>query len=94
MASKTINEEEAASIALRALGWILSDEARASRLLALTGMEVDDLRSRLGEPALLAAVLQFLEQHQPDLLGCAEAIGEDPARLIQARLVLEPEAME
>ena len=77
------------TLALAALGWTLADEARAGRLLALTGLTPDELRARLGDPSLLGAVLQFLEAHEPDLLGCADALGVSPAGLVAARRALE-----
>lgn len=89
MTAKTIDDEQAAALALRALGWVLGEEDRASRLLALTGLDADGLRVRLDERAVLAAILQFLEQHQPDLIACAETLGENPADLVAAREVLE-----
>ena len=46
-----------AALALQALGWILSDEPRAERLLGLTGLAPDELRASLGEQATLAAIL-------------------------------------
>ena len=81
--------DKAAAIALSALGWTLADDARAQRLLTLTGLSPDDLRSRLGEPELLTAVLRFLEAHEPDLLACAEELRVEPAELVEARRVLE-----
>ena len=77
------------ALALAALGWTLSDDSRAQRLLALTGLDPEELRSRLGDRSLLAAVLQFLEAHEPDLLACAEALGTDPSTLVAARRELE-----
>jgi uncharacterized protein DUF3572 len=77
------------ALALRALGWALSDQARAERLLALTGLTPDDLRTRVGEPSLLAAILRFLEAHEPDLLACAEALEVAPTQLVEARRRLE-----
>jgi hypothetical protein len=77
------------ALALAALGWTLSDDSRAQRLLALTGLDPEELRSRLGDRSLLAAVLQFLEAHEPDLLACAEAHGTDPSTLLAARRELE-----
>ena len=84
------NIPDAEALALAALGWTLSEEARAQRLLSLTGLTPEDLRARLGEPGLLAAVLGFLEAHEPDLLACAEALGTTPATLVDARRRLEP----
>lgn len=80
----------AAELALDALGWTLDDPARAERLLALTGLTPLDLRTRIEEPAVLGAVLRFLEAHEPDLIACAEAIGRGPADLVAARQALAP----
>jgi len=77
------------ALALAALGWVLSDEVRATRLLALTGLTPDTLRDGLGDPAVLGAVLDFLAAHEPDLLGAAEALGVEPAELAGAAGRLE-----
>lgn len=76
---------DAATLALMALGWILSDGARADRLLALTGLDADALRAGVGNPAILAAVLAFLADHEPDLIACAQAIDTTAAALIAAQ---------
>ena len=81
------NDDEA--LALGALGWTLSDDQRAGRLVALTGVTPDLLRERLEDRAFLAAVLRFLEGHEPDLLACADALGVPPPRLVAAREGLE-----
>ncbi|MEH3107573.1 MAG: DUF3572 family protein [Sphingomonas fennica] len=84
------NETDPGSVSLAALGWILSDDqARADRLLAATGLTPDALRAGLADPALLAAILAFLEAHEPDLVACAAAIGETPEALVAARQRLE-----
>jgi Protein of unknown function (DUF3572) len=82
--SETIHDT-AAAVALSALGWILSEDARVGRFLALTGLEPDDLRTRLADPALLDATFAFLESHQPDLIACAAALHIKPDALITAR---------
>ena len=80
---------QAEAMALGALGWTLSDPGRAERLLALTGLTPEALRARLGEAALLAAVLRFLEAHEPDLVACAQALGTTPLQLVACRRTLE-----
>jgi hypothetical protein len=80
---------DAQTLALLALSWCLQDERRADRLLGVTGLTTKDLRARAGEPALLAAVLGFLEADEPDLVACAEALALRPERLIAARRELE-----
>jgi Protein of unknown function (DUF3572) len=76
-------------VALNALKWIFSDENRAVRFLSLTGLTPDDLKHRLSEPSLLAAVLGFLEAHEPDLIACADALGIPATALVDARAKLE-----
>ncbi|HEY1606993.1 MAG TPA: DUF3572 domain-containing protein [Allosphingosinicella sp.] len=89
MRIRDTNEADPETLALAALGWTLADAQRAQRLLALTGLTADDLRGRIGEPSLLAAMLRFLEAHEPDLVACAEALGVPPAELAAARRRLE-----
>jgi len=85
----TLTNETAVALALGALGWTVTEPARAQRLLAVTGLEPSDLRARASEPEVLAAVLAFLEAHEPDLIACAEAIETVPADLVAARRLLE-----
>jgi hypothetical protein len=80
---------DAEAMALIALAAALSDERRALRFLDLTGIGTDELRAQAGEPALLAALIRFLEAHEPDLLAVAEAMGVKPEALVTARRELE-----
>ncbi|HEY0706896.1 MAG TPA: DUF3572 family protein [Polyangia bacterium] len=80
---------DAEALALQALAATLTDERRARRFLDLTGMDSDELRARAGEKSLLAALLAFLEGHEPDLLAVAQTIGIKSETLIAARAELE-----
>ena len=82
-------ETNAEALALQALVWTLGEPTRASRLLDLTGLDPAELRARASDPSLLAAVLGFLESHEPDLIACAEDLDISPAALIAARARLE-----
>lgn len=84
------NVSDSITVALQALAVSLGDESRASRLLSLTGLTPDDLRHRASEPAVLVAVLRFLEDHEPDLLAVADTLGIKPQELVAARIALEP----
>jgi hypothetical protein len=86
---KTPNDPVA--LALAALAATLSDEGRAQRFLYLTGIGTDELRRKASDPALLGALLRFLEAYEPDLLAVAEAVGVPPADLVEARRQLEDE---
>ncbi len=77
------------TLALHALGWILSDGDRAARLLALTGLTPEGLRAGIGDPTQLAAILGFLEAHEPDLVACADALEVAPSALTEAKRRLE-----
>jgi hypothetical protein len=83
------NHNDPVALALAALAATLGDERRAQRFLDLTGIGTDELRLRAAEPSLLAALLRFLEAHEPDLLQVAEALGVTPDDLVRARLQLE-----
>lgn len=78
-----LNEDDAA-LALHALGWIVSDEPRAERLLGMTGLDPDSLRASLGKRETLAAILSFLISHEPDLIACADALDIRPEALAAA----------
>ena len=77
------------ALALLALAWTVAEQARADRMLALTGLTGDDLRERAADPAVLAALLGFLEAYEPDLIACAEALDVAPSMLVAAREALE-----
>ena len=87
MRNQQTNDGE--TLALGALGWVLAEEARAERLLALTGLTPESLRAHVQERGFLAAVLRFLEAHEPDLIACAGALGISPIALVAARQELE-----
>ena len=80
---------DAQAMALLALATALSDERRARRFLDLTGIGTDELRARVGDTALLAALIRFLEAHEPDLLAVAETMDVKPEMLVRARQQLE-----
>ena len=80
--------ESAEALALQALAWILTEDARAQRFVALTGIEPHDLRARAGEQAVLDAALGFLEGHEPDLFACARELGIAPIEIVSARMRL------
>ena len=64
---------------------MLADQERADRLLALTGLTPDILRERLTDRQVLAAVLEYLAGHEPDLMLAADALNVAPERLVKAR---------
>ena len=83
------NDNDPVMIALAALAATLGCERRAQRFIDLTGIGTDELRARAAEPALLAAVLRFLEAHEPDLVSVSAELGVKPEALVEARRELE-----
>lgn len=89
MKTKSTNADHPEMVALTVLGWILSDERRAERLLAVTGLTPEILRKEIESRHVLGAVLGFLMAHEPDLIACAEAMGLQPDALAEAARALE-----
>ena len=89
MKRKSTNAVDPEMVALGALTWVLSDERRAERLLAVTGLTPEGLRAGVGRRDVLGAVLGFLESYEPDLIACAADMGVRPEDLVGAGRALE-----
>ncbi len=87
MRDATTNDPSA--LALRALAATLGDQRLADRFLSLSGIDPPELRQRAGDRELLAALLRFLDAHEPDLVAVAGKIGVKPEALVAARRELE-----
>jgi len=72
------------TIALAALSFILEEDALRDRFLSLSGMSPEDLKAGLENKDFLASILEFLIQHEPDLLAFAEHQNEKPELIVQA----------
>jgi len=76
--------DTAQTIALQSAGFIFQEDDIRDRFMALSGVDVDDIRSRIADPAFLASILEFLVNFEPDLIACAETLGEKPETLVSA----------
>jgi len=65
--------------------WVLAEDDRAQRLLALTGLTPDALRAGVEDTSLLGAVLDFLCGHEADLVAASDDLGVAPQDLAFAR---------
>lgn len=52
--------DSAETLALQALGWLVAQDDLLPVFLGSTGLGEDDLRTRVGEPELSGAILDFL----------------------------------
>jgi len=76
--------DTAQTIALQSAGFIFQEDDIRDRFMALSAVDVDDIRSRIADPAFLASILEFLVNFEPDLIACAETLGEKPETLVSA----------
>lgn len=67
------------------IGWILQNDERAERYLALTGLDPDSLRAGLDDQRVLGSAIDFLANHEPDLIRASEALAVTPEELIAMR---------
>ena len=90
-----MNPEKAASIAVSGLQHLAGDPEQLSRFVALTGVEVENLREFASSPEFLAAVLDYFLGHEPTLLSFAASAGIDPSEVRKARFELsQPQESE
>lgn len=83
-----MTRESAELLALKALGWIASDEARAGAFLGAAGCAAEDLRLRAQDPEFLGFVMDFLLGDEPALLEFCDAAGLPYDAPMQARAAL------
>lgn len=86
--SSASSREAAETLGLRALAYIVADADLGPRFLDLTGLDVATLRAGASSPAVLSAVLGFLESHEPSLVATAAALAVPPSALTAANRVL------
>lgn len=65
-------------MALQALSYILGDPSLCGKFLDLTGLGPSDINQRITDADFLAAILDFLLGHEPDLIAFCTAMEIDP----------------
>ncbi len=84
--------EQAQALAFSGLGFLAGDEDRLNGFLALSGLDLSNLRAAAAEPGFAAAVLDFIccddslvlglaaqENVAPELIGAAQRLLAGPA---------------
>lgn len=81
-------QEEAETLAIRAVGFLAERPELLRRFLDLAGLTLADLRTRLADPALLGAALDFILFDEALTLEFAEAasVAPDAPALARRRL--------
>ncbi|MFC7703083.1 DUF3572 domain-containing protein [Plastorhodobacter daqingensis] len=83
-----MNQDQAETVALRALAWLAGNEALLPIFLGATGTALTDLRDRAAEPEFLVSVVDFLLMDDAWVIGCSDALGLRYETLAQARAAL------
>ena len=89
-----MDRSAAETFALKALAFLAADGDALARFLTQSGLEPDDLRARVGEPELLAAVLDFLLTDDALLTAFVEGEGVRPEFATAARRALPGSAAD
>jgi Protein of unknown function (DUF3572) len=84
----------AETLALKVLGFLAAQGEPLERFLAVSGVNLEDLRERVGDPQLLAAVLEFLLVDDRLVIAFAEEEGLDPKLVHEAKRALPGAAPE
>jgi hypothetical protein len=85
VAQSSRSRQDPEIVGLAALGFLAGEPERLARFLGLSGMALEDLRARAGEPALLGAVLDHLLADESLLFLFAEAEALHPGEVAVAR---------
>lgn len=83
-----MTREAGGQIAARAFLFLAEDSGRLGRFLAETGLDPRELRSRMRDPATLAAVLGHLMADESALLAFAANAGIKPEDVVMAEAAL------
>jgi hypothetical protein len=91
---RTLDREAAETIAAQALGFLAGEPQRFARFLALTGVELEDMRASAGSPEILAAVLAHVTSDESLLLTFAAENHIAPETIAPALVILQGHALE
>ncbi|SEW25345.1 Protein of unknown function [Cognatiyoonia koreensis] len=83
-----MNPENAQTIALQALAWIVASDEHCPLFLGSTGGSVADLRDRVGDPDFLASVLEFITMDDGWVMAFCDSKGLAYDQPLRARYAL------
>ncbi len=69
-----ISREAAETLGLQVLAWLAGHETLMPVFLGATGVSVDEVRERAGDPAFLASVLDFLLMDDAWVIEACDAL--------------------
>lgn len=83
-----MQQEQAETIAIQALGWLATMDDMMANFLGSTGADIDSVRQNAQDPAFLGAVLDFLLLDDQFVTGFCDSIGLPYDTPFQARQFL------
>lgn len=84
----SVSRNSAETVALSALGWLVSDEEMLSIFLGATGAGADELRARAQDPEFLGSVLDFLLMDDAWVIAFCDNAGLSYDQPMRARAAL------
>jgi hypothetical protein len=85
---RTFTRDAAESIALSAFQFLASDGERLERFLAISGLDIEGLRSASRTPGFLSGVLDHFSSDEALLIAFAAEAGLPPEQVETARRTL------
>ncbi|OJW51037.1 MAG: hypothetical protein BGO67_11930 [Alphaproteobacteria bacterium 41-28] len=83
-----MKSEQAETIALQALSFLVRDDKLLSHFLMTTGLTPQELKKRIREPDLLGGVLDAILSNDTILLDFCNATSLSPETIVMARRAL------
>lgn len=83
-----ISRDAAETLALQALGWLVSNEDLLPVFLGASGASLPELRGRAEDPVFLASVLDFLLMDDAWIVAFCDVMGLDYEAPMAARQAL------
>ncbi len=83
--------EGAEATAVAALGFLVAEPERLSRFVALSGLDVGNLRMAARDEGFLAGIIAYVAADETLLLEFAAASGRKPEEIAAAHHVLNPD---
>jgi len=80
-----MNQEQAETVAIQALGWLAGEEDLLGVFLGATGADINELKQMAGNPEFLGSVLDFILMDDSHVLGFCAASGLPNEVPMQAR---------
>lgn len=84
----SFSQEAAETLALKALAWLAGDDELMPVFLGATGASIDDLKTRAGDPAFLASVLDFITMDDQWVVSFCDVLNVEYTAPMAARQAL------